>query len=286
MSKKELLDIVCFKWKPKPGYRSQFGPETPNVLLAQIDRHLSRPYRFTCITDDPTGLDGAIRYIPLWDDYANVPNPSSPQNPSCYRRLKMFSEEARDLIGERIVCMDLDTVITNSLDGLFDRPEDFVIWSGQAVDPLRPARVYNRYNGSLMMLRAGTRTQVWEKFDPRVSPRLANASGCRGSDQGWIAYCLGKNVPVWTRADGVYSFRVDIIPRRGLLPANACFVAFHGRHDPWDPNVRRQYPWIADHYWREVTSEAQAQGTTTEGGTVQGVRSGAGDAAEAVAQTA
>lgn len=242
-----MLDVVCWKWKPPPGYRSHFGPGTVNVLHRMVARHLAMPHRFTCITDDPTGIDPAVRIIPLWNDYANVPSPSGPHNPSCYRRLRMFAADARELIGERIVSLDLDTVVTGPLDPLFDRPDDFVIWGGQSVQPGRPAP-WCWYNGSFMMLRAGTRTQVWDRFNPATSPREAHAANARGSDQGWITHCLGKGESTWTAADGVYSFRSHIVPNGGRLPAGARLVAFHGKHDPWLETTRRMAPWIAEHY--------------------------------------
>ena len=242
-----MLDVVCWKWKTF-GYRSHFGPDTVNTLRRMVARNLRLPHRFTCLTDDPKGIDSDIRIIPLWDTYASVPNPSNPRNPSCYRRLRMFSAEAKDLIGEKIVSMDLDVVITGDLTPLFDREDDFVIWGGQTVQPGVRGLVYNWYNGSLMMLKAGTRTKVWDAFDPKVSPAKANQAGCRGSDQGWISYCLGKNEKVWGLDDGVLSYRNHILPKGGALPSGARIVAFHGQYDPWMPQVQTRTPWVANHY--------------------------------------
>lgn len=243
-----MLEVVCWKWKPPRGYRSHFGPETVNVLRRMVQRNLSLPHRFSCITDDAEGIDPEVRIIPLWDDFAQVPNPSSPRNPTCYRRLKMFSPEAKDLIGEKIVSMDLDVVITGDLTPLFDHDHDFAIWGGQTVNPNGRGPVYNWFNGSLMMLKAGTRTKVWTDFDPKTSPAKAHQAGCRGSDQGWISYCLGRSEKTWGRADGVLSYRNHILPEGGKLPAGARIVAFHGQYDPWMPHVQQRTPWIARHY--------------------------------------
>lgn len=246
-SSQPVLDVVCWKWKPRQGYRSQYGPDCVNVLRRMVARNLSLPHRFSCITDDPRGIDEDIRVIPLWDTYSDVPSPSGPNNPSCYRRLRMFSPEARELIGERIVSIDLDTVITGDLTPLFSRTEDFVIWGGQAMQP-RLRVPFCWYNGSLMMLRAGTRTRVWTEFDPVHSPRIAHAANARGSDQGWIAYCLGSGEAIWGERDGVCSYRNHVVPNHYRLPAGARIVSFHGRHDPWNADVQRQNPWIREHY--------------------------------------
>jgi hypothetical protein len=242
-----VIDVVCWKWKPVNGYRSRFPPSAVNVLRRMVARHLRLPHRFTCVTDDAHGIDPEVRVLPLWDIYADVPNPSSPRNPSCYRRLRMFSAEARELIGERILSLDLDVVITGDLTPLVDRPDDFVIWGGQTVQPgsMRP---YNWCNGSLIYLRAGTRQQVWNDFDPRSSPRIAHAAGCRGSDQGWIAYKLGRKEATWGTADGVFSYRNHVMPAGGRLPGGARVVVFHGQYDPWERDVQRRHAWVREHY--------------------------------------
>ena len=246
-----MLAVGCFKWST-PGYRSTFNAAAVNTLRAMVARHLTLPHFFYCVTDDAAGIDPRVKIIPLWDDYARVPNPSSPVNPSCYRRLKIFSPQAGEIFGaDRIVNMDLDVVITRSLNPLFDRPDDFVMWGGQSVDPkARYSSVpYSWYNGSLMMMRVGSRPQVWNDFDPRTSPQLAHNAKCRGSDQGWIAYRLGRNESVWGRQDGVYSFRNHVMAEyHGKLPIDARFVAFHGRHDPWHKEIQAKFGWVREHY--------------------------------------
>lgn len=242
-----MLDVICWKWKAKARYRSTFGPNTVNVLRRMVLRNLKLPHRFTCITDDPTGIDPEVRIIPLWDTFSDLPSPSGPHNPSCYRRLKIFSPEARELIGERIVSMDLDTVITGDITPLFDRDDDFVIWGGQSVQPKMKV-LFSWYNGSLMMLRAGTRTKVWDTFDPKRSPAEAHRANSRGSDQGWITHCLGTGEKVWTDKDGVLSYRNHIAINGNRLPPGARIVNFHGRNDPWESETYSRCPWIREHY--------------------------------------
>jgi hypothetical protein len=104
--------VVTFKWEPFVGYRSRFESEHVNTLFRMIDRHYPSPYRRICVTDNPIGIDtNRIEVVPLWPDFANVPNPNGRTNPSCYRRLKLFAPDARETFGERLVSIDLDTVI-------------------------------------------------------------------------------------------------------------------------------------------------------------------------------
>lgn len=234
-----MLSVVTFKWKPRPGYRSTFTAAHVNILRRMVARHYATPHRFVCVTDDATGLDPAVAVVPLWSDFATVPSPHGGHNPSCYRRLKVFSADIAAVLGERFVCLDLDTVIVGDCAPLFDRPEDFVIWG--ETDPR------SFYNGSLFLLRAGTRRQVYDRFDPKTSPRLAFKAGKFGSDQGWISYCLGKGEAMFGRQDGVYSFRVHLAPRGGALPADARMVMFHGKIDP-DSVAAQRLPWVREHY--------------------------------------
>lgn len=235
-----MLTVGVWKWKSSPGYRSTFGPEAVNTVASMVARHYPHPHRVVCVTDDPKGIDSSIGIVPLWDDLATMINPHGSHQPSCYRRLKAFSAEAREWFGERFVSLDLDCVITGDLSPLWNRPEEFVIW-GSGTDK----RVW--CNGSMWMMTTGARRQVWDTFNPKTSPGAAKRAGFFGSDQGWIAYCLGQKEAMWGLKDGVYSFRVHLAGGSKPLPPDARVVFFHGRRDPWDPFCQ-QIPWIREHY--------------------------------------
>ncbi len=235
-----MLRVVTFKWAPAPGYHTWFEAEHVNVMARMVARFYPAPHEFVCVTDDPEGLSSDIRYVPLWPDFADLPNPNGPSFPSCYRRLKLFSQEAAQLIGDRFVLVDLDCVITGDLRPLWDRPEDFVI--------LRSAHPQLFYSGAMLLMRAGARSRVWSEFDPVESPAKARAQRHFGSDQAWISACLGPGEACWSPDDGVYSFYKHILPNEGALPADARLVNFHGAVNPWDPRVIAKCPWVSE-YW-------------------------------------
>lgn len=245
-----MISIVTWKWR-RPGYRSVFTAASVNVLRSMFERRLKIPHRMFCVTDDPAGIDSRVTTVDITKlpnySWMSVPNPSSPMNPSCYVRLFLFSERAGDVFGDIMVNVDLDVVLTGDVTPIIDRDVDFAIWGGQAAMPRSPT-LYNWYNGSLFMVRAGTRRQVYDRFDPSRSPKIANFARCRGSDQGWIAYVLGPKEHQWGERDGVYSYRGHIAPAGGILPPTARLVAFHGRHDPWDSDIRARHNWVREHY--------------------------------------
>lgn len=237
-----MLSVVTWFWRPSATYRSQFSATHVNTLAAMVRRHYPHPHEFVCVTDQPRGLDPAIRVVPAWNDFAAIPNPLGAHQPSCYRRLRAFHPDAGAVLGARFVSLDLDTVIVGDLSPLWNRPEAFVAWG--------ETNPNSHYNGSMWLLTAGARPNVWTDFDPATSPQLAAHAGKFGSDQGWLSYCLGPGEATWTTADGVYSYNVHIRVKHGLprpLPANARIVMFHGGTDPWTRGARK-LPWVRRHY--------------------------------------
>lgn len=237
-----MISFVCFKWRPKPGYRSQYTAEQPNTLRNMLERHVSIPHELVCVTDDPEGLDPRVRHVPLWDTFADLPSPHGGANPSCYRRLPLYDREfALNLGLSRFVMMDLDVVLTRDCTPLFDIDDDFKIWGDTARG--------TPYNGSLCLMTAGARQRVWDEFDPVESPRRSRSLGYIGSDQGWIGACLGTGERKWTKGDGVYSYRNEIArTNAGLLPRGARIVIFHGHVDPWQSTTKARHAWVKEHY--------------------------------------
>jgi hypothetical protein len=233
-----MLTIVTWRWLV-PGYRSTYGPQTVNTLKRMVDRSYRDPHRFVCVTDDPKGLDPDVEVVPIWNDFDGLPHPSGPRYPSCYRRLRAFHPEIGAVFGDRFVSMDLDCVITGDMRSVWNRPEPFVGWNG--------THARNKFNGSMFLMSAGARPHVWTEFDPRNSPRRAEAAGYYGTDQAWISLCLDKSEASWSTKDGVYSYRLHVEPAGDVLPDNAKVIFWNGKKDPWDSEMR-ELEWVQTHY--------------------------------------
>jgi hypothetical protein len=136
--------------------------------------------------------------------------------------------------GDRIVNIDLDTVITGEIDPLFDRPEPFVILQGgNASNP-------NPYGGALIMLRAGAHPEVWTDFSVEAASRVPYFEF--PDDQGWIWHKL-PNAAGWKCGAGsqVFVFRKPGWPGwankrdshpNDALPKGARLVTFSGGRSP------------------------------------------------------
>jgi hypothetical protein len=231
-----LISIVCWKWS-RPGYRSTFTGEHVNALARMVKRHYPHPHRVICVTNDAAGIDSSIEIVPDRADFADIPSPHGGMNPTCYRRLLLWHPDAARWFGERFVSVDLDVVATADLSPLWNRPEDVVLYR----DPLYPTQ----YNGSMQLLTAGARPDVWAAFNPDRSPQIARGAGFRGSDQAWISLRLPGEAQ-WDTRDGVYSFRKDIQRNGGKLPQDARLVVMHGQHDPWTGG--QSYDWCREHW--------------------------------------
>jgi hypothetical protein len=226
-----VLSVITWYWH-QPGGRTRYQPLHVAIWRDMIERNLSIPHRLACVTDEPIQIEG-VEIISPPRDFEEVRLPTWPEHrPQCLRRLSMFGPDAGEVFGEEILCTDLDLVVGAPLDPMLGGAADFRMAVGTA--PGRP------YNGSLLYLRAGARRQVYDEF----TPGRAAEAGRRfvGSDQAWIAQCLGPNEATWGEADGLVYHG---LPRSPDTERRIMF--FPGAEKPW---MRVRDPWVERHYRR------------------------------------
>lgn len=246
-----MLTVVCFKWfDPQGRYNERliYTADHVNRLKRMVARNLSRPHHFACITDDPAGLDPEVRAIPLETGLVQRFGHRFP-------KLMIFRPDARDWLGERILMLDLDTVIVDAIDSLVERSEDFVAWQ-EPTWGRKPGR--GKYNSSMVLLTAGSHPEVWERFQSEEAQTPAVCPSKGFSDQALISEVLGEGHPVWTRSDGVLSFKRDMVRKRLLtrkrdpnlptrLPPNTRIIFFHGGIDSSAVVFQKQHAWVREH---------------------------------------
>ncbi|MGL4594611.1 MAG: hypothetical protein ACRCUY_07785 [Thermoguttaceae bacterium] len=108
-------NILCMKWGTK------FGPNYVNTLAGMVRRHLKRPHRFICFTDDAKGLHESIEIRALPE--LNLPSHLPERG---WRKLTMFGKSLDDVTGTALF-LDLDVVILDSLDPFFEADGEFLI---------------------------------------------------------------------------------------------------------------------------------------------------------------
>ena len=222
-----MLTVVTWLWKRKEVSMSSYTADHVNAFERMLNANLKIPHRLICVTDMSKGIN--CETFPLWADYEK--GNFIPDWPNCFRRLRAFSKGAHSAFGDRFVSMDLDCVITGDLTPILSRKEDFIIMEGRAC----------HYNGSMWMMDAGCRSEIFTEFDPYLSPLQAsqgvNKNGERfyGSDQAWISYKLGDGEATWTKDDGVFQ-NTNLQPWWGI-PKAARIVFFAGMAKPWSRNT-------------------------------------------------
>lgn len=245
----QSVNVLCIKWGRK------YGPDYVNRLHSMVRRHLRRPFRFVCLTDDGAGIDPAIEVKPIPAiGFAEFDERKPWTFGHGWLKLTSFASPLYDLTGTTLF-LDLDIVIVDSLDPFFEHPGEFVVikeWDKK--DGTGNTSVYRFTIGAhadaLDHLRQGY---------PRVVEEVRN-------EQEFITGYLGRQGKVsywpdeWCR-----SFKRHCM-RRGLMgwfqppviPPGARVIAFHGKPNPPDAIAgvsgkwyRRVLPtpWVAEH-WR------------------------------------
>lgn len=239
-----MITVLTWYWQ-QTGGRATYLPEHVNRWAQMVRRHLTIPHRIACVTDHAEGLDSSIEIISPPRDFEDVRIPTwNDRKPQCLRRISMFRPDAAKTFGDRFVCMDLDCVISSSLDPLFDVSDDFKMMIGTA-PRLRP------YNGSMMLMTAGARPQVYSEF----TLERATLAGKHflGSDQAWIAFSLGWGEATWDESDGAVWFS----PRYSMGDPSCRVMFFPGDTKPWTVAGHRPLDrWVRQQYSAEVKEAA------------------------------
>ena len=234
------LTVTCFWWydrfaKCRGIYT--YTADHVRLLKSMVDRHCSLDYEFVCVTDRPDEIDFCRTVVMNKETF--VPG-------TRYGKLMMYREASKQLIGERILYLDLDCVIVDSIDPIADRDEDLVLWR----NPNFPAKRRARYNTSIILHRTGTRTDLHTKFNKAHHPQYLRGK-VGGTDQAWISYmCDEVTEAHWTNKQGVYGAgRLrDIVAGVGTeLPKNARIVFFPGSREPGMAKTQALHPWIREH---------------------------------------
>ena len=107
-------NVICIKWGMK------FDAEYVNRLHKMVEKNLTLPHRFICFTDNPNGFDDGIEVFPL-------PPITFKEGPERgWRKLSVFNKTLQNLEGKAL-CLDVDVVIINNINYLFEEDGDFRI---------------------------------------------------------------------------------------------------------------------------------------------------------------
>ena len=223
------VNVICMKWG------TLYGPEYVNFLRAGVGRHLKRPFRFVCFTDDAQGLRDDVQVFPLPE--LGLPKGERDLR---WRKLAVFRRELQDLQGLTLF-LDLDQVIVGPLDDFFELPGRFLIirdddlFRAKPLRKLNPARdrfLHSVGNSSVFRFEIGAHGDILDAYlaDP------AAATAAYENEQEFLSGQLAAHgeLAYWPKGWCV-SFKNDCVPRgpRSYLadpavPEGARIVVFAG----------------------------------------------------------
>ncbi len=222
------VNVICMKWGTK------YGPEYVNRLYRGVSKHLARPHRFVCFTDDSTGIDKGVEVKPL-------PSLGLPPGPERgWLKLATFAKTLGDLRGITLF-LDVDVIITGSLDVFFEPPGPFYIMKD--FNPKRPGVG----NSSVYRFVIGEHTAVLSDFVAGFEKVKAEH---RNEQEYLTAAMKQAGVLHYWPEDWAVSYKKRCIPPfpRSLWQAPACppqtrIVIFHGHPKPEEAMIGAGNKW-------------------------------------------
>lgn len=206
-----MLNIVCVKWG------TLYSSDYVNILYDMVRRNIKdgAPGKFVCFTDNPDGLHDDIEARPLPDNLT-----------AWWNKLYLFKDGLFP-DGDRVVYLDLDTVITGSLDDILGYNGEFAI--------LRDFYRQEGYQSSIMSWVAGTCNDIWNEYVRAEFPSVD------GGDQAWIEKSRFF-LDIWQDLfpDSFVSYKAHCSEG---IPRGAKVVIFHGVPMPhqvldgWVPHI-------------------------------------------------
>jgi len=231
-------------------YRSggDYDPSYFTKLFAGVERHLTREHEKILLVDDRVAFS-----------HPKIPpftvSPLEFSWPGWWSKIELFR-----LLGP-VLYLDLDTVITGSLDPLADaicaQDNSEVFWMLRGFYKQDRCSGVMGWNGDYRWLtdafiyEMNSKPFMWWNVGNSVG--LTSRHGRFRGDQEWIRARVGDGPRriesrfVQDALNGVLSFKVDLRGRKCILPAGASMVVFHGKPRPHE--VPPPVPdWLREHW--------------------------------------
>lgn len=201
----------------------RYGPEYVDRLYSMVRRNTSRPLRFICFTDNEGRFAPGVETKPLPPITLPEPLQWTP-----WRKMSIWQYPLDDLEGDALF-LDLDVVVTGSLDDMFDYAPgcSFCV----AHNWTQPDKRIG--NTSIFRFRIGSHADLYERLmrDPD------SVFGRYRIEQLYLSTEI-DDMAFWP-ASWCVSFKHSLLPRWPLnflrtakLPPDTRVVAFTGKPDP------------------------------------------------------
>jgi len=214
-----MKQVVCINWG------TAYGARYINRLYAMVARNITPPFRFIAFTDNADGVRDEVECF----DLPPMPAPWPKKSPGQWGKSRLWAADLGGLTGN-FLFLDLDVIVTDSLDPFFDYGDP-----DQVIMGLNVAR-FPRRMGQSSIYRAPV-----GKLAPLQAIFAADPQGV-ADEYRYEQFFVEKNAPggvlFWPRK-WMRHFRIECIPkfpfnyfRPPALPQGTRVVIFAGGPNP------------------------------------------------------
>lgn len=186
----DKITVLCVR------FGNKYGPTYVEKLRNMVSRHMTIPYEFVCLTDDPTPIQGVRTLYQKSSGYLK----------GWWHKVHMF-DPSLDIKG-RILYVDLDVVICGNLDKLVTNLKNEFMGIQDFNRKFHPSWRY--LNSSVMSWVHGTQSHVYQKFieNPNIAQRMHG-------DQDWTWHVAKDRIKFWP-IEWIQSYKWEIRSREEL----------------------------------------------------------------------
>jgi len=244
-----MNNIICVKWG------TYYGSDYVNILYSMVERNITTPFRFICLTDDPTGIREEVETKILSDKTLE----------GWWTKIAFFQSPLFDIEGP-VLSIDLDMVIVDNIDCFFDyEPREFCMkWD----------YVGHGHSSCVMRHEAGQYGHIYNNLNINEEEFAAHYSVSKfknkkyWGDQIWITEQMEGNDKLWP-VEWIQKFlkechrdpktketieerkvenahRLDLNKEEFFIPKDCKIIAFSGVHYPNETVLDKIGQW-----WKE-----------------------------------
>jgi hypothetical protein len=172
------LTVCCVWVKGAYPYTAEYVVR----LERMARRFIHQPFRFVCLTDQPTAIP-TIETVTIATPGDPVPAPTR----GIWSKVELFNPfHFWNRHGDRVLFLDLDVLVVADIDAIVSFPaplaltEDALVLERAHQDEDRYGRkLVRRFNSSVIVFDGGTQNAIFTQWTPQVAQRLS-------TDQDWI----------------------------------------------------------------------------------------------------
>ena len=218
-----MISVLCVR------FGNAYSRTYVKKLRNMVKRHLTEPYEFVCLTDDPRPIQGV----------RSIVQPNGNYKKGWWHKVHMFDPNI--VLQPTVLYFDLDIIIHENIDALLEVDKHKITGIRDFNRKFNPN--WNGLNSSVLCWQHTRHSELWTDFirNPAAAQRLPG-------DQDWIWHKAKKKVAFY-KDNLIQSYKWEVRSRKDLtgqsekrsfknidntVKANteSCVTVFHGYPKP------------------------------------------------------